>query len=619
MASQFQQETTPCVILTKDSPYIEQPNKLKIQLKQHQLALINKCRELENSSISSYKIDNLNIKTRIGIIGDVVGSGKTLSILGLIETEKSIKSSIPKFFSNKYISYIDENKSNYINYSANHKVYNNTNVIVVPHNIFKQWVNTIETYTTLKYIGIYNKKSYEKFKELLEKDEINYDIILISSTKYKDLSVDLYNYAFSRIIIDEADSIKITGYLLNNNFIWYVTSTYDILCNPYGKRKYSNANGQLSSYYSPSEGFTNYIYIRGVSSALIKSSIVSSFSSIDKNVSKQLIIKNDDEFIKQAFNLEDYVINILKSNNPLVANVLGSFASQEIMNHINGGDIEGAIEKLNCKKISEKFLIEAVTKDLEDKLHNKKIELEMKSQMTYSSENAKKESLDKIILKLTDLEEKISGIKSKLNDNNLCSICYDEIQNKAITMCCNTKFCIECISQWLHQKNTCPFCRASISNSNICIITNKIQENIEKSMEIPTKIQHLKNLIESNKDSENFKMLIFSDFDNTFNEITDYMNYKTISYRRVMGTTSKINKIINNYKLSNNNPESIQVLLLNADYCASGINLENTSDIVIYHSMSDAKTKQIIGRGQRPGRTSILNVWKLCYENELLT
>ena len=617
MTSQFQNETTPCVILTQDSPCIEQPDRLKIQLKQHQLALINRCRELENSSTTPYKINNLNIKTRMGIIGDVVGSGKTLSILGLIETEKSIKSCISKYVSNKYISYIDN--SNYINYGTNTKVYENTNIIVVPHNIFKQWVSTIEEYTTIKYLGIY-KKSYEKFTELLEKKELDFDIILISSTKYKDISIDLLYYAFSRLIIDEADSIKITGNLLNNNFIWYVTSTYDVLCNPYGKRKYSNSSGELSNYYSPSGGFVNYMYIRGVSSALIKSSIVSSFTSINYNVSKNLIIKNDDKFIKQAFSLKDYIINILKSNNPLIANILGSFASQEIMNHINGGDIEGAIEKLNCKKISEKFLIEAVTKDLEDKLHNKKIEYDMKSQMSYSSEHAKNESLDKIKLKIKNLEEKISGIKSKLNDNNLCSICYDDnIENKAITMCCNTKFCIECISQWLHQKNTCPFCREPISNSNICVITNKKQENIEKSQEPPTKIQHLKNLIESNKNNDNFKMLIFSDFDNTFNEITEYMNIENISYKRVMGTTSKINKIIKNYKLSNNNSESIQVLLLNAEYCASGINLENTSDIVIYHSMSDAKTKQIIGRGQRPGRTNILNVWKLCYENELVT
>ena len=112
-------------------------------------------------------------------------------------------------------------------------------------------------------------------------------------------------------------------------------------------------------------------------------------------------------------------------------------------------------------------------------------------------------------------------------------------------------------------------------------------------------------------------MLIFSDYQNSFKDIVEFMDSTGIRHRKVIGTTSTINKIINDYKQPNNNINSVQVLLLNAEYCASGINLENTSDIVIYHSMNEAKTKQIIGRGQRPGRTSQLNVWKLCYINEL--
>ena len=42
-----------------------------------------------------------------------------------------------------------------------------------------------------------------------------------------------------------------------------------------------------------------------------------------------------------------------------------------------------------------------------------------------------------------------------------------------------------------------------------------------------------------------------------------------------------------------------------------------SSELSCLHSMNIDKTNQIIGRGQRPGRTSELNVWKLCYETEL--
>ena len=42
-----------------------------------------------------------------------------------------------------------------------------------------------------------------------------------------------------------------------------------------------------------------------------------------------------------------------------------------------------------------------------------------------------------------------------------------------------------------------------------------------------------------------------------------------------------------------------------------------TTDIVLYHRMNSDLEKQIIGRGQRVGRTSPLIINYLCYENEV--
>ena len=83
-----------------------------------------------------------------------------------------------------------------------------------------------------------------------------------------------------------------------------------------------------------------------------------------------------------------------------------------------------------------------------------------------------------------------------------------------------------------------------------------------------------------------------------------------------MGSVATISNTIRRYK-STECEDKIDILMLNADFCASGMNLENTTDIVMFHSMSEQKTKQIIGRGQRPGRVEALNVWKLCYSTEL--
>ena len=80
-----------------------------------------------------------------------------------------------------------------------------------------------------------------------------------------------------------------------------------------------------------------------------------------------------------------------------------------------------------------------------------------------------------------------------------------------------------------------------------------------------------------------------------------------------MGTSAHINNTVNKY----HNGE-IQCLLLNARYFGSGLNLENTTDIIIYHKMGDDLKKQVEGRAQRPGRTCQLKIWELRYDNELV-
>ena len=57
--------------------------------------------------------------------------------------------------------------------------------------------------------------------------------------------------------------------------------------------------------------------------------------------------------------------------------------------------------------------------------------------------------------------------------------------------------------------------------------------------------------------------------------------------------------------------------MLNTQDCGSGINLENTTDMIVYHQMSKEKDEQIVGRAQRPGRTGKLNILRLCFENEI--
>ena len=618
--------------LNADSSKASQPDSIKIPLKYHQLSLIDYCDSLENTIKKPIHIVDgeyeYDITTKMGIIGDMVGSGKTLSILGLIASTKHINRNL-HFENNRMIADLCQIKC--VKKPKNTSL--NISFIVVPHTIFKQWDTTIKSYTDLACININTSKTLGVFSEIVREihstNIYEYDIVLISSTFFNRVinlwnSVKYQDYFIKRIVFDEADTIKLPRCLyIQNNFIWFISSTYKTLLNPNGKRYWQNSAGEISEDYSYNQGFVYRIYLNGLPHRGLIYSCMNSFLDIDFNyinIKKHFIVKNDDTYVSQAFNLTPPNETIIKCKTPLSLKVLSSSASQEIIQHINAGDISGAVEKLDCDRVTEKDLIDAVTKDLKSKIENRYIELEMKSKMNWSSEEQKKESLDKIKEKIRDLENKIDNIKQKLVESHHCNICFDDIiVCKSIAPCCNTKFCFECITKWLAENNktSCPFCRSTMSLNSLIIVDEMAsQSNKNEKEELLSKIDMLKKLLTDRINSgEQHKILIFSDYTRTFDKLGLVLDELDIKYTSVVGTTSSINKKIQLYK--SNDSDSLDCLLLNADYCASGLNLENTTDIIITHKMSNEKTQQIIGRGQRPGRKNTLNIWKLFYETEI--
>ena len=614
------------IVLDQTFPKETQPKYIKITLKQHQLSLLHKCRELEDSSHNPIIINNdenntkTELKSKFGVIGDIVGSGKTLTILGLISKKPLLKNKLPKVVHKGIVSCSE--------ISLEEQTVLPYNVIIVPHTIFKQWKSVIEDLTELKYYGINDRKYLKKFIEIFSSEDtsnaFDSQIILISNTRFQEfmsIKTDYWNSTnmISRYIFDEADMLKVTGYnMINSSFIWFVSSSYKTLLTPYSRTLWKNTEtGTLQDYYNINTNHTQRYISGGLTySGLIKN-IMINIISFPHYYKKHLILRNSDEYVRSAFNLPDYIQHVIKCKTPYYLNVITQSVSQDIINHINAGDLKGAIDKINCPKFSEKDLIKGITHNLEVKLQNLVIELEMKSKMTYSSEKAKKESIENIHNKMKDIDLKITSIKNKLQSSDKCPICYDDVCNISVSPCCNTKYCFECISTWLHQSKQCPFCRASIDFNSLIIVSEEEELSKKKNKEeLLDKLDNLTKLIETQIKNPKFKMLIFSEYNSSFEPIETILKEFNINYSNVMGTTNTINKTIRLYK-DFDSPDKIDVLLLNANFCANGMNLENSSDIVLYHSMNKDRTTQIIGRGQRPGRVDPLNVWHLCYENEL--
>ena len=225
------------------SPRSSQPDKIKQTLKPHQLACLYKAIHMENIGSINYKIkkhndtyDNIKISTNIGILGDIVGYGKTLTALSIIAHNPLNNIHINDIMVNSYHS----NKAyNYFTaVSSNKKTPNiqemiSSTLIIVPRGpVYVQWEKTLKNNTSLKYIAIdsltYIKKFLPEYTLNNEKEIVDYfnkyDVVLIKNTTLSRF-LDYYNNSYKdkfinrwkRIIIDEChdiiNKIEIFNYL----------------------------------------------------------------------------------------------------------------------------------------------------------------------------------------------------------------------------------------------------------------------------------------------------------------------------------------------------------------------------------------------------------------------
>ena len=604
--------------LTEFDIRASQPDKIITKLKPHQLSSLYKATMMENTGEISYKIRNfhnysqlffdnpniinpddeesdITIKTNIGILGDKVGYGKTLLALSLIASNKLDNIYINPIYIKNFTSH---SHYNYLNISVSNNLLQknpniiNTTLVIVPRGpVYVQWEKTILEKTNLKIISITNmnfiKSNLPKFDGSNQKEIMNFfesfDLVLIKNTTLK-IFIDFYSGCnfiknWKRMMIDEAHDIinKIPTYM-NYYYLWLISGTYNDI---FTKTGYSQ-------------------YISGIKELMNKNSIAS------------IIVKNTNEFIKNSFDIpepnEKYYLCKLPTN----FHIAKMFLNTSVLEKINANDFAGAIRELGGKNETEDNIIELVSKDLKRNLFN----LEMEKSFINSqdiNEEEKELKINNINVKIEIQNNKIRELTNRISSfkDNSCAICMDILQNPVLLECTHM-FCGRCIFEWYNRNNNknCPTCRMNIKDLNkLTAIVEKNKKNeINEKEEIFSKEDTLLKIIDKNPDG---KFLVFSKIDNGFETFKKKLNDANIKFEFLKGTTSHMLNVLERFKNG-----ITKIILLNTQYAGSGIEINYATDVIIFHSMGLDK-QQAIGRAQRVGRTSILNIHNLCYEDEM--
>lgn len=609
--------------LSDNDPYYTEQIDCNIKLKPHQLVLINKCIEREQTTIE-FNDNELILRNRyscmkcdIGIIADKVGSGKSYVVLGIIATD-----SIPNQSVARNVSY--GNGHLCLQAKSPKLIDKNINIIVIPHILQKQWCQYIELFSKkIKYYVVNKHKSLVN----LERDIDNYNILLVTGTFYKFVRGIFYlnNWRARRIFYDEVDSTNTPcAHYLNACFIWFVTASYKNVLFPLQKIHYDRRN--INNSYVLSHGISNNVFVKKLFMDMIKVMGDVELQALDK-----IVLRNSDEFVNKSFELPEITQNIIRCRSPIEVDILSGVVSRDIINSLNAGDLKTAMSFIqSCNLDTEVNIINKALDELKNKLKNISIRETAVRQYVYSSDEQRESAINRVVEERNKCENKVQLMQSRIKENKLCIICYNEAINKCISKCCQNTYCLECISKWLIVSNFCPLCKFPVSiHKDFYIVHNdnnlsdgetcmKEEEEYYKNKlpgdddytKTKNKFENLTRII-SNRNKTN-KFLIFSDFEQSFGRMTPYLDMTGLKYAHIKGIS--VNETLRKYR-----SDELDALLVNSRNYGSGLNLENTTDIILFHKFENQLEKQIIGRAQRPGRKTSLNVWYLLNENELVT
>lgn len=590
-------------------------SRYKIKLHPHQLTLLQACINFENEKIylknRKHIVDNYNvgdndyIRTNMGVIGDKVGSGKSYVILALILENKCISNSQIESYGLNNI---------FINITSPLETYK-TNLLVVPHNLFYQWkkyINNITDNPNFKHKLICRKKDLQEF--ILDTKKLNdYDLILVTDTNFKVISnlILVNNIKINRLIFDEIDSLNIpNNKKLNSNFYWFITASYTNLLFPRG---YGFYDRKLNIYIRKASGLSNKGYVTDLFNNI--------FYNMKQEFSHLLVLKNDDKYIDESFNIPIPNQYIIECKDPVTAKLLNGIVDKNVLNCLNANNNKGAIELFNSRqKITENNIINIVIEKFVEEINNLDIQIQAYGQMVFNTNEElnnieRKNRIDRLENKKKDLNTKINDIKERINKNNICSICYETIDNKTLVKCCSNTFCFKCINLWLCQNASCPLCKNNLKEDQLYLIQDKeesIKNEIIDSNEMNKEFDKLQNLeILLRNKNKGSKYLIFSEYDISFERIISIIN-NDYKYSYLKGNKYIIQKILKEYKEGD-----LDILLVNIHNYGSGLNLENTTDIIMFHKFDANIEEQVIGRAQRFGREDSLNIYYLLNQNEI--
>jgi len=604
------------------------PNSLKVTLRSHQQAVLAAMEKKEHGLVNGLDCSGETLYSSYGILGDSVGVGKSLMVLGHIARLAVITplngvtsmgpSSTNQVFSIKHESITDISEAGAL--------------IIVPHTLFRQWATYIKTQTNLTHVILDKKKAISQDNFL--QDIMAAQIVLVSNTQYKEFSIWQHGHKiqWKRVFIDEADTIHlVNGYHRPvTRFTWFITASWmnmlfinetvyvqqQALQNyifgdnsefPFLKSYFEEIYKANRPYNYMRYNFTSYNFFRDVINS-------------NHRLRGRLVVHCNNEFVQQSISLPVLHRTNIVCRAPITQRIVSQVVPPDVQQLLHGGDIAGAISALGVKVEDTTSLIEAVTMNLQKELQRLKVTYDFKAGLEYSTPQSKETALKTLEEKIKRAEESIKSMEDRIEGlkNEVCPICYEEPSESLVTPCCSRIFCGQCILMCITRNPNCPMCRTAMDARKLTKVVLRKEENeiveagaVEPEEQLEKKSDALLRIFKENPTG---KFLVFSRYDNPFTTMEESITSLGIRVKQLKGNKDAVASTLRGFQGGD-----LRCLLLNSHYAGSGLNITAATHVILLHAMTHEEEKQILGRAYRMGRTEPLHFIRLLHQDEMPT
>lgn len=538
-----------------------------------------------------------------GILADDTGSGKTVTTLGLIHASPFTKDhEIQRSLRFKNVlGHIPSRAS----------------CIICPSNIQKQWMQeALKCNPKFKLVGLSSIYDHQKIslKDIIEADVVimSYQFILnanyqsainvcdhpaIELRDYKTLKgrVNIRYIHFYRLILDEFHELNAAKVIVQN-FVKSISSDY--IWGLTGTPKASLLSAVLP-YFQPSNRLLTVVNNNKNAEQEFESKF------IKRNVPDLKLPPLINETVWVDLSPSERFLFDIKSVNPNTRQKIMMCSHYQLSDTaVSSREFLTLNEAEN--KMSRGLEAQVITSEADVNFEKEKLEkLQNDPDSTASQIKACKTLLETFtnnhktaLIKFNFLQNVFKMIRQP--DSTECLICYDTIPDNSLAILpCSHVYCYECVQVTVQRNKYCPLCheacrniadiyRIRVNKSSAKVLPGKLKEvdTSKYGSKLIALYSYIFNLIETDS---NARIILFLQYSDLADFISETLKELELKHVRVAGNVFQRHNAIKKFRES----KDVRLIMLSSENSVSGINLTQTTHVILLHPFWSDKNEEI--------------------------